>query len=86
MSGHNEDSVNLIVEALGELQEDTTVPKNVKERIKATIICLKDSCEVSMRIDRALQELDEVSEESNLQAYTRTQIWSIVSMLEKKQL
>ncbi|MBU0461926.1 MAG: UPF0147 family protein, partial [Nanoarchaeota archaeon] len=38
--------------------------------------------ELSIRINKALSELDEISDDTNLQAYTRTQIWNIASMLE----
>jgi uncharacterized protein (UPF0147 family) len=35
-----------------------------------------------MKVDSSLQELDDVSENSNLPAFTKTQIYSIVSKLE----
>ncbi len=78
------DNVRQVVDALSELQEDTSLSKNVKERLLRTIQTLQESCEVSLKVDRALQELDEISDEPNLQTYTRTQIWGIVSMLEKR--
>jgi uncharacterized protein (UPF0147 family) len=76
--------VEIIVQALSEMQDDASVPKNIKIRITRTIECLREECEISMRIDKALQELDEISDQSNLQPFTRTQIWNIVSMLEEK--
>jgi uncharacterized protein (UPF0147 family) len=71
-----------IIEALSELQNDTSVPRNVKSKIMGIIGVLQDDSEVSIRINKALNELDEISEDSNMQPYTRTQIWNVVSLLE----
>ncbi len=82
--GQKANTVETIIVAISELQDDTTVPKNVKEKVQQVIETLKnEKAEVSMRVDKALQILDDVSEDSNLQSYTRTQLWNIVSMLEK---
>ncbi len=82
--GKKEPSIDAIITSISELQEDNTVPKNVKEKVREIIGTLKDEkMEVSMKVDKALQLLDEVSEDSNLQPYTRTQVWNLVSMLEK---
>ncbi|MBI3033778.1 UPF0147 family protein [Candidatus Woesearchaeota archaeon] len=75
--------VDNIIVALTELEQDSTVPRNIKEKVQKTIEALKSGGEVSMNIDKALQELDEIAEDINLQPYARTQIWNIVSMLEK---
>ena len=77
-------TVTDIITSISELQDDSTVPKNVKEKVQKILETLKDEkAELSMRVDKALQILDDVAEDSNLQSYTRTQIWNIVSMLEK---
>ena len=77
-------TVTGIIASISELQDDSTVPKNVKEKVQKILETLKDEkAELSMRVDKALQILDDVAEDSNLQSYTRTQIWNIVSMLEK---
>jgi len=75
-----------ITEVLKELRDDQSVPRNVKAKLQATIDILEQKAEASMRIDKAHQELDEIADDANLQAYTRTQIWNIVSMLEKVSL
>ena len=77
-------SVKDIVASISELKDDTTVPKNVKEKVQEIIETLNnEKAELSMRIDKALQILDSIAEDSNLQSYTRTQVWNLVSMLEK---
>lgn len=72
-----------IIEALQEIAGDNTVPRNVKERLTKIVDVLKQEKEdFLLRKDKALSELDEVVEDTNLQAYTRTQIWNVVSALE----
>lgn len=82
--GSKTSTVEDIIVFIGELQDDATVPKNVKEKIASVVGALKDEKnEMNMRVDKALEILDDVAEDSNLQSYTRTQVWNIVSMLEK---
>ncbi len=78
-----EKQINDIVEILEELLNEGAVPKNVKDKITVTVNALRDKTEVSIRINKALNELEEVADDPNLQTYTRTQIWNIVSLLEK---
>ena len=72
-----------IIEALEELVGDNTVPRNIKAKISDIISILKgDGEDTSMKINKVLSELDEISDDTNIQPYTRTQIWNIASMLE----
>ncbi len=72
-----------IIDALQEIASDNTVPRNVKEQLTKIVEILKQEKEdFLLRKDKALSELDEVVEDTNLQAYTRTQIWNVVSALE----
>ena len=71
-----------ILEALNEMQEDMTVPKNVKTKLSDVQGMLNSQEESSMKMNRALDILVEVSDDINLQPYVRTKIWNIVSMLE----
>ena len=75
--------IDAIVNSLNEIQEDATVPRNVRTQILAIVNTLKADTELSIKINKALNELDEIADDVNLQPYTRTQIWNIMSMLEK---
>ncbi len=72
-----------IIEAISELQNDNTVPKNIKTKLQGVTIILqgKDE-EISIKVNKALDELEELSDDANIQSYTRTQLWNIVSLLE----
>jgi len=71
-----------VIAALRELETDSSVPKNVKAKIKNIVQNLQQKEESSIKISRALNELEEITEDTNMQAYTRTQIFGIVSSLE----
>lgn len=77
------EEINNIIETLQELEEDATVPKNVRLKIQNIINSLKEDTEKTIKISKALNELDEIADDVNLQSYTRTQIWNVVSVLEK---
>lgn len=75
-----------VLELLSSIKEDNTVPKNVRFKVDETISCLevdKDSS-VEVGIDRAIQCLDELSNDPNIPMFTRTQLWSVISALESK--
>jgi uncharacterized protein (UPF0147 family) len=76
------EKVDRIIVALDELRQDATVPKNIKVKIESIISDLQNEKEMSLCINEALTALDEISDNNNIQPYTRTQIWNIVSLLE----
>ena len=75
--------VDIVITSLNEIQEDATVPRNVRTKIELIINTLKEHVELSIKINKALNELDELASDVNLQSYTRAQIWNIMSVLEK---
>lgn len=77
-----EEKIKKIIEALRALQDDITVPKNLKNKLEGTINILNEDVEPSIRVNKVLHELDEINDYTNIQSHTRTQIWNIVSMLE----
>jgi uncharacterized protein (UPF0147 family) len=75
-----------IVPLLKQIAEDRTVPRNIREKVEASIHALQNTKEgVKMSINTAISNLDEVSNDPNIPMYTRTQIWNIVTALEAKQ-
>lgn len=76
------EEINMILEALAELQSDSTLPRNIKIKLEMVCDILKDGADLPIKINKALDEFESISDDSNIQPYTRTQIWNIVSMLE----
>lgn len=65
------------------IEKDDSIPKNIRIKLKTISSNLKNEKETTaFRIDKAIQELDEISEGINIPDYVRTQIWAIVSSLE----
>jgi uncharacterized protein (UPF0147 family) len=68
---------------LNEIGDDPSTPKNIRSKIGEimTILGCQDH-EVSLKKDKVLCELDELTNDNNIQQFTRTQIWNVVSLLE----
>ena len=79
----SEDIMGRVIEAMEYLEGDITVPKNVKSKLGQIKAILQGNDEASIKVNKALNELDEINDDPNLQAFTRTQIYNIVSMLEQ---
>jgi uncharacterized protein (UPF0147 family) len=77
-----EEIIHDVVKGLKELSEDNSVPRNVKTKILDTIKLLEEQGDVSIRVNKALSHLDEIAEDANMETYTRTQIWNLLSQLE----
>lgn len=73
-----------VVDLLCQIENDFSVPRNIRVRIRNAINVLEDDSGKSslVKADKAIEELDFVTDDSNLPTYTRTQIWHILSLLE----
>jgi uncharacterized protein len=77
------EEITSVVEALEELVSDNTVPQNVRAKLTQIVKILQtDSSDVAIRINKVLDELEEISNDVNLPSYTRTQLWNVSCMLE----
>ncbi|MBC8500550.1 MAG: UPF0147 family protein [Nanoarchaeota archaeon] len=72
-----------VIDALNQLEEDTSVPKNIKQRISEITSDMKSDKDLSLKVNKSLSELDDIANDINLPTFVRTQIWGIASMLEK---
>ena len=79
-------NLNEVIEILNLIEQDSSVPKNVRTKVKSALVTLHGNTETQMNVafDKVIQELDDLSEDPNVPAYTRTQIWNIVSSLESR--
>ncbi|MBI4017218.1 MAG: UPF0147 family protein [Candidatus Aenigmarchaeota archaeon] len=76
------EKILVAINFLKELEADTQIPKNIKLRLGQTIKTLEQNSEISIKVSRALSELEDLTEDANMQPFTRTQLFNIVSMLE----
>ena len=78
----SEEKVQNIVEYLDEMKSDSTVPRNVKSKMDEVILILNDDSDLSMRIDKAVHIFDKLNDDVNIDSFTRTQLWNVVSLIE----
>lgn len=71
-----------VIEFMKEITDDNTLPKNVKQKIGDIIEILNENDEISMKISKAMYQLEDLVEDKNLQAYSRTQLFNVISQLE----
>ena len=80
---NEENKLGEIITALELIEKDQAIPKNVREGVKNSMQVLReDNIKTAVKINRSLQELEELSDNPNIPVYTRTQLWNIVSLLE----
>ncbi|NOQ55457.1 MAG: hypothetical protein GQ477_01480 [Nanohaloarchaea archaeon] len=78
--------IDNIVTALIDIKEDKRVPRNVRASLQETIGELTcDDENITVKLNTAISILDEINNDTNIQPFTRTQIWNIVTMLESFQ-
>lgn len=76
---------NNVTAILDQIINDRTVPKNIRKAAEDSKVSLSDGKEsVEVRISTAIHILDEIINDPNMPMYTRTQIWSVCSLLEEK--
>ena len=71
-------------ELLSSLTTDSSISKNVRDILDNIMEDLRDG-DVAIKIDAALQKVEDLSLDPNLSPYTRTQIWNLTSLLESAQ-
>ncbi|MFH0896605.1 MAG: UPF0147 family protein [Candidatus Bathyarchaeota archaeon] len=65
------------------ISEDNTTPRNLRRAAKEALDILTSTDEShGIRAAQAVNILDDISQDPNMPAYTRTRIWNVVSILE----
>jgi len=63
--------------------DDNTTPRNIRRSAKEALEVLADDNQThGVRAAQAVNVLGDISQDPNMPAYTRTRIWSVVSLLE----
>jgi len=64
------------------MHEDVAVPKGLKEKMLVLVAMLEGADDVTVKKSKALTVLGDLSEDPNMPAMTRTQLYSVISLLE----
>lgn len=77
------DSINEVVKMIENVTKDMLVPKNVRTALEEAKKIIEDeSKDITLRVSSAVYLIERVSDEPNLMAHTRMNIWNILSALE----
>lgn len=71
-----------VIDSLREISEDATVPKNVRASVQEVMLLLSQPADAAMKVSKALQILEEITDDDNMHAEARMQLMNIASMLE----
>ena len=78
-----DENLEQIKDCIHELQGDSSTPKNVRNKIGEVLTLLEADGDMSINVSKALNVLEELSDDINIESFTRTQLWNLVSLLEK---
>ena len=68
---------------LNEVSNDNTTPRNIRRAAKTAMDALQAPADsIGVRASNAISILDEISQDPNMPAYTRTKLWQVASLLE----
>jgi len=68
---------------LNEVANDNTTPRNIRRAAKTAMDALQAAANsIGVRASNAISILDEISQDPNMPAYTRTRLWQVASLLE----
>ena len=76
------DEVNAVLQGL---LQDASLSKNIRVILEEISEELKDDKLLPLKINAALQKVEDLSLDPNLSQYARTQIWSLSTLLESAQ-
>jgi uncharacterized protein (UPF0147 family) len=74
-----------VTELMDAVMQDTSVPRNIRkvvEDAKTKIESTKAGKELGLGVSSAIYMMDDISNDINMPAHTRTEIWTIISELE----
>ncbi|MEE9592963.1 MAG: UPF0147 family protein [Thermoplasmata archaeon] len=78
-----EEKLKQILDILGQLAEDTSVPRNIRRgALNARELLVKEENALDVRAASAIFILDELANDPNIPLHGRTLIWNVISQLE----
>lgn len=77
-----EQKIKDIIEMINTVLEDTSVPKNIRKALSDAKMRLQGKEEAIVRVSAAIYLVEPISEDVNMPAHARTQVWAIISALE----
>jgi|GEM_PF-2047380 len=76
-----DDNLLQALDAMRQLIEDSTVPKNVRSKLQETIMLL-EKANGPLIMCKARENIESLSENLNLESFVRTQLFNVAGLLE----
>ncbi|MEK6963530.1 MAG: UPF0147 family protein [Nanoarchaeota archaeon] len=73
---------NEVQDALSNLIGDNSVPKNIRSRLGIILQNLGHTQNIHLQLNQSLSDLDDISNDINLPPFVRTELFSVLSLLE----
>lgn len=75
--------ISCIADLMDAIMDDTTVPRNIRKACEdAKIKITGNASQVEVNVSNAIYIMEDISNDINMPAHTRTEIWTIISELE----
>jgi uncharacterized protein (UPF0147 family) len=71
-----------IADMLDDLVADTSIPKNIRKALSDAKDRLRSGDEEGVKVSAAIYLIESISDDINMPAHARTQIWAIMGELE----
>jgi len=82
MKKKQETDISFVSELMEAVIQDTSVPRNIRKVVEDSKEKIESSEEMGVNVSSAIYLLDDISNDINMPAHTRTEIWTIISELE----
>jgi hypothetical protein len=82
MEGKLKEQIENTQAKMEEIMEDTAVPRNIRKAIEEAMQRISCDNNLDVNISTAIYLMQDISNDINMPAHTRTEIWQIISELE----
>lgn len=83
MVNAGDDGLKQVAKLMEEILDDTSVPRNIRAAVDEARGKILSSEDIGVKTTAAIYLMDDVSNDINMPSHTRTEIWTIISELER---
>ena len=77
-----QDKVEYAADLMDAIMEDTSVPRNIRKIVDDAKLKISSKEALNVNVSNAIYLMEDTSNDINMPAHTRTEIWTIISELE----
>ncbi len=77
-----DEKIQQVVGMIENIVSDTAIPKNIRKALTDASEGLKTDEELNVKVSAAVYLIESVSDDINMPAHARTQLWAVISSLE----